>query len=212
MPIQASELVFEYTDGATGPSNANLSKGGTISGNSITSGLSNNIFDDVTGDESQNGTIEYRAIAIQNENTTINLTSAKVWISGYVRDDAGTPDTIYFAVQTPYTTTVPHSISFLSDEYSWTPVPSFTPTWVVEGSPSNTVNLEGTVGVGTLGMNGDWCGIWLKREVPAGATAFNNRSCTIKVQGETSASPLRTIEKTFVVTWTKDAFNVVEIS
>lgn len=209
MPIESTQLVFEYTDAATGPSDAIQSLGGTISGNSIQSGLANNIYDDVTGDESSSGDTEYRAIAIQNENTTINLTSASIWIDGYVRAASGA-DTIYFSTQAP--SGDPASISVISDESTWDPTPSFTPNWIEEGSPSNTVALEGTVGVGTLGMDGDWSGIWLRRIVPAGASAFSDRSFTLKVQGETSASPLVAVTRIFVVNWTKDAFSVVELA
>jgi hypothetical protein len=162
------------------------------------------IFDDVTGDEASVGVVRYRGIAIQNENTTINLTNAKVWITGYVRAASGY-DVISIARKQPSGS--PASIPPIASE---TVAPTIDGSWVNEGAPSSTLDLAGTAGVNTIGMNGDWCGIWIRDSVPAGATVFNNRSCTIQVQGETSASPLREVSNVFAIhwDWSKNDFRI----
>lgn len=205
MPISSTDLVFYYTGLASAPGDATLSLGGTISADTITDALANNVFDDVSGDEAATGLTEYRAIALKNENTTINLTSASLWVTGYSRS-GDTADTISFAVEQP--TGSPASITLIADTET---DPSLA-SWQAEGAPSSDTVASGTVGTGTVGMNGDWFGIWLKREVPAGASAFNNRSVTIKVEGETSASPFDKVAVEFAVDWGPNLFNVRKVS
>ena len=61
MGITASDLYFKYT--ALGTTvNPELSLGDSISLATIPTGLDNNLFDDVTGDESSLGEQHYRAI------------------------------------------------------------------------------------------------------------------------------------------------------
>ncbi len=205
MPLSSDEIVFYYTDGATGPSNNTLSLGGTISSATISTGVANNVFDDVTGDESETGDTEYRAIAVKNTSTGYDMLNTKVYISGYYRASSGA-DTIYFALEKSAGS--PASIQLISNESTAPDESKFvtkkgdTVTWTVEGSPSSTLEF-GTV------SPGEWFGIWLKRVVPEDASAWNNRSCTIVVQCETTASPQRyQIERRYVVSWGKDAISV----
>jgi hypothetical protein len=98
--------------------------------------------------------------------------------------------------------------------------------WVVEnaGGPtlkSNTIGFTSASLATTISANfgattlaaGSYFGIWLKREVPAGASAYSNRSCTIKVQCETTASPFtQTITREFKVGWIGKNFYAVPVS
>ena len=205
MPLSADEIVFYYTDGATGPSDNTLSLGGTISGSTITSGVANNVFDDVTGDESETGDTEYRAIAVKNISSEYDMLNTKVYISGYDRA-ATKADTIYFALEK--SSGSPASIQHIANESTAPDENKFvtkignTVSWTEEGSPSSTLEF-GTVNPG------EWFGIWLKRVVPSSASPYNNRSCTIVVQCETTASPYRIqIERKYVVSWSKDGISV----
>ena len=208
MPLQASDLEFRYTDNADQSSNT-LSLGGTISSNTIPTS-SPNVFDDVTADESEAGDTEYRAIGLINTSATFDFLDVKVWITGYNRAASGA-DTIYFALENPGGS--PSSIQTISDESTAPDTSKFTVatgdtvSWTEEGSPSSTLTF-GTISAG--GSN--WMGIWLKRVVPAGATAYSNRSCTIKVRGETTGSPLQVVEKELVVRVDEGAFRVYEVS
>jgi len=209
--LSPSDIKFYYTDGATGPSNNTLSLGGSISSSTIPDNTSNNIFDDVTGDESASGDTEYRAIAVYadtvNSGGSYDMLNTKVWITGYTRAASGA-DTIYFALENPDFGASPATIQSIADEGTapnpdkFTVKTGETVSWTEEGSPSNTLSF-GTV------TSEQWFAIWLKRVVPAGANAYNNRSCTIKVQCETTASPYTVVvEKEFVVDWSKGAISV----
>ena len=205
MPLSSLDIVFYYTGEASGPEDNTLSLGGTISANTIPDNVANNVFDDVTGDESETGDTEYRAIAVKNTSSGYDMLNTKVYISGYNRAASGA-DTIYFALEK--SSGSPASIQQVANEGSAPDESKFvtkignTVSWTVEGSPSSTLEF-GTVNPG------EWFGIWLKRVVPAGASAFNNRSCTIVVQCETTASPYTVqIERKYVINWTKDGISV----
>ncbi|RLI53743.1 MAG: hypothetical protein DRP09_14970 [Candidatus Thorarchaeota archaeon] len=206
MPLSSLDIVFYYTWQATGPENNTLSLGGTISSYTIPDNLANNVFDDVTGDESELGDIEYRAIAVKNTSSSFDMLNTKVWIEDYNRASSG-GDTIYFALENPSGS--PSSIQLIEDESTSPDESKFvvktgeTVSWTVEGSPSSTLEF-GTVGPG------EWFGVWLKREVPGGASAFSNRTVTIKVQCETTASPHRyPVIKEYSITWMGNRFYVV---
>jgi len=194
MPLSSLDIVFYYTGNATGPSNNTLSLGGTISSATIPDATANNVFDDVTGDESAAGKTEYRGIAIKDTNSTYTMINPKVWITGYVRAGSGA-DTISIA-----RSTFPLNSNTMGTCTNESTAPSESLSWIVEGSPSSTIDFS----PGTLNP-GNWFGLWLKRVVPAGASAFSNRSVTIQVQCETTASPYKQIVKrTYIVNWRKD--------
>ena len=186
MPLSSLDIVFYYTGNATGPSDNTLSLGGTISAHTIPDATANNVFDDVTGDESADGDTEYRAIAVKNTNSTYDMLNTKVWIEGYTRAASGA-DTIYFALENP--TGSPASIQTIADESTAPDESKFvvktgaTVSWTEEGSPSATLEF-GTVNPG------EWFGIWLKRVVPQNASPYSDRSTTIKVQCETTTRGL----------------------
>lgn len=209
MAITEADLLYKYTNEA-GTTNPETSLGGTLGPNTIPSGIANNIFDDVTGDESSSGKIEYRAIGIHNTLSTHVWMNTKAWITGYTRH--GTPvnaDTISFWVEKPAGTggDPDGTIQVIAND---TTAPSGA-TFQVEGAPSSTLVVSGLDYVGSIGAD-DWSGIWLKRDVPAGAGAYSNRSCTLKVQGETSASPYAGIvSATFVIHWTDEMFSIEKI-
>jgi hypothetical protein len=195
--LQASDIVFYYTNtgSTTNPEN---SRGATInsSGSTIPDNTSNNIFDDVTGDQSAAGIQEYRCIAVKNNNGNgAGMLNTKVYISGYVRAAANF-DTMYFALQNPTggtnpvqtittETTAPNANLFITKIGN-------TVSWTAEGAPSATLQF-GTINAG------HWMGIWLQRSVPVGAVAFSNRAVTITVVCETTGSPRHAVVKEFTL-------------
>ena len=198
MPLSSLDIMFYYTGDATGPSNNYLSLGGTIGAETIPDAVANNIFDDVTGDESEIGDVEYRGIAVYigtiNSGGSFDAISPKVYILGYVRA-ASNYDVIYFAKSTFALNS--NTMGVCSDESS-APNESGL-SWVEEGNPSATIDWGG----GTL-KSEHWVGIWLMRSVPAGAAAFNNRAFTLVFRCETTASPYRhPVWREFVVSWDK---------
>jgi hypothetical protein len=205
--LSSTDIVFYYTAGASGAANNTLALGGTISAtNTVPDNTANNVFDDVTGDESTSGTIEYRAIAIKDTHASADMLNAKVWITGYVRA-ASNYDVMSFALAKPTGTT----IELIANCYAaptaaqFTVATGSTVAFTAEGSPSSTL---------TYGTNpaGSWFGLWLRRSVPAGAAAYSNRAVTIQVQCETTGSPLRTINMEFKVDFAKgDAIPLVHL-
>jgi len=207
MVLTSLDLVFFYTNNADITTNT-LSLGGTISPNTIPSGTINNVWDDVTGDESYSGDTEYRAIALRNTHATNDFLNVYVYTTGF---QAGSPaDTISFALEKPGGT--PASIQLIDDEEDstnklnpnkFTVATGATVSWTTEGSPSNSLFF------GTLNA-GDWLGIWLRRVVPAGAGAKDNRSCTLELKGETTESPPVPFKVRFVVNWNDWSITKVE--
>jgi len=104
----------------------------------------------------------------------------------------------------------PASIQVIADEETapnpagFTVPTGATTSWTVEGIPSNTLNY------GTL-LAGEWLGIWLRREVPAGAEAYSNRSCTLRFEGETTASPAVIVIQDLVFNWKDKGFEVLQL-
>ena len=200
MPLSSTDLVWYYTDAASGPANNTLSLGGSISPSTITSGLDENVFDDVTGAESESGESHYRAIALRDTHATHDYLNYEAWIEGYTRSGV-TADTIYFSLEIPHST--PGSIAIAADEFTSPSTTDFVQGWEVEGIPSNTITPSGNT-LDASDTSKNWVGIWLWRTIPAGASAYSGRACTIKFRGETTGSPRMVIEKTWSINWSKD--------
>ncbi len=192
--LSASDIVFYYTGVASSISNT-LSLGSTIGLNTIPDNVANNIFDDVTGDQSAVGRVEYRCIACKDTHASASMLDTKVYISGYVRATSNY-DVMSFAIENPTNgtnpcqtisseTTAPNANLFITKLGN-------TVGWTAEGSPSSTLSF------GTI-QYGQWMGIWLKRSVPANAVAFNDRSVTITVLCETTGSPRHAVTKSFAI-------------
>jgi len=206
MPLSSTDLVWYYTGNASGPSDNTLSLGGTISSNTITSGQDENVFDDVTGAESEAGESHYRAIALKDDNATYDYLNYQAWILGYTRSNS-IPDTIYFGIERSTIGGAGTSIQVIPDEFTAPNTANFQTSpsgkaWVVEGAPSETVTPSGNTL--TAGAGETWVGIWFWRTIPPGASAFSGRACTLKFRGETTGSPRMIVEKTWSITWNKD--------
>lgn len=223
MPLSSLDIMFSYTHIATGPNNNTLSLGGSINMTgtpaqpyTIPSGVANNVFDVVTGDESQTGKTEYRAIAIYISTIysggSFDAISPKLWISGYYRSPTNA-DTISIAAST---------FSLNRNTMGWctgtveTGAPTESVTWIREDNPATIYwNVPGnptTVDPGSYGTlrSRSWIGVWLRRQVPAGAAAWNNRSVTITFQCESTASPYKHIvERSLVYNWSSGVVSVV---
>jgi hypothetical protein len=183
--------------------------------------VSNNVFDDVTGDESWNGKTEYRAIAIYiatiYSGGSFDAITPKIWISGYYRATSGA-DTIYISATTfPLNSNTMKLIASETVDPAGSPsdIPSF--GWLAEDTPAtiwwDSTGKPTTVpqasGASTL-KSKNWVGIWLRRVVPAQAKAWNNRAVTITFQCETTASPYKhLVTKEFIYRWDTGALEVV---
>ena len=193
--LAATDIFFNYTGTATGTSNNSLALGGTMNTSTITDALANNVFDDVTGDESTGGTLEYRCIAVKDSHATAQMLNVKTWITGYVRA-ATSFDVVSFACEkTVGTGSLMNVIAnaYAAPSLQFTLAMGGTCAWTAEGAPSSTIEF------GTIMANGGWMGLWLRRSVPVTASAYSNRSVTIQVQCETTGSPREITNKFYVV-------------
>ena len=207
MGITETDLLFKYT-GTAGTANPETALGGTISVNTIPSGVANNLFDNVTGDESASGVQHYRGIGLHNSKATHIYMNSKVYITGYTRSGSNY-DVVYFAVEKPAGTggNPDGTIQIIASETS---EPTGR-TWNAEGIPSSTVYLSGKDYANSVGAD-DWSAIWMQRSVPAGAAAYSNRAVTLRVEGETSASPyIYMIKQDFKITWGDRDFDIKKV-
>lgn len=83
MPIVSTDIVYRVSGGAAN-TDPNASLGGarsTAGGGVITSGVANNLWDNVAGDETTGGAdTEYRGFYVLNNHGSLTLQSPKVWI------------------------------------------------------------------------------------------------------------------------------------
>lgn len=180
MAITGTDLLFKLTgatthDAAT-PSDPDLSLGEYRTSNEITSGVDNNLFDDVSGDEASAGDIEYRAIAFHNNHGSLPLTSVVTWIEV---DTGNVDDDISFAGETPSDETNGY-IQDIADEGTAPTAVTFSDA-TTKGTGQDCPNASNEVG------SGKWFGIWLRRDIGVGAAAKTAEAVTIRVEGDTAA-------------------------
>lgn len=169
MAITATDIQFRLSGGAAN-SDVNASLGGAKSSTQITTATLHNLFDQVSGDESAAGDIEYRCIYIHNAHATLSLQNAFVWIS----------------TNTPSTDTVV-AIALAGEGINGTAeTVANENTAPVGESFSSPANKAAGLSLGTIPA-GQHYAIWIRRTVTAGATAFNTDSVILTVEGDTAA-------------------------
>lgn len=170
MPITSSDILW-FLSGGSSNSNPNASLGGAISSVQLVNATLNNVFDDVTGDEAAAGDVEFRAIYVKNNHSTLSLTSTKIWI---LTNTPATGDTIAIGIEgangSPNQT--------IANENTAPSSPS-----IAFSSPTDKASgLDiGTLAPGQVRM------IWIRRTVTAGATAYNTNNFELKIEGDTPA-------------------------
>lgn len=168
MPITASDITFNLSGGASN-SDPNASLGGAISSEAIAAGL-HNLFDMVTGAESNAGDTEYRCFYIKNTHASLTLYGAKVWISA----------------------NTPAAGSDISIGLGSAAIGAQEQSVVDESTPPGSVTFSQPANEGEALSIGDipagsHKAVWVKRVIAAGAAAYNSDSCTIAVSGDTAA-------------------------
>lgn len=90
MPIVAGDIEFRLSTPAGSAGNSlaqadpDASLGKYMSTTAIVDATSENLFDNVTGEENANSIVEYRCIFIYNDHPTLTLSAATVWIQSEV--------------------------------------------------------------------------------------------------------------------------------
>ena len=169
MPIVASDLKI-YLSGGNGNSDPNASLGGIISTTEVTDNTTHNLFDQVSGTESNAGDIEYRGIYLKNTHGSLTAQNTKVYISSNTGSSTTTIDIALDGGATDAT------METLSDESTAPSGESFTaPTSYATG-----------LSIGSM-TTGQKKGIFIRRTVDAGTTAVNDDAVTIKYDCDTAA-------------------------
>jgi hypothetical protein len=179
MAIAASDIKFKLSvkTGSAGNSTAGTpagSLGKYISTTEITDATTNNLFDDVSGDENAASDVEYRCFFIHNAHATLTWTSVVVWLSAEVA--GGT--SIAIAVDDEAASAI-GSASAQADEVA---DESTAPSGESFSSPTS----KGTgLSVGDLAPG--YCrAIWVRRTA-ADTAAVTADGATITAEGDTAA-------------------------
>lgn len=162
MPIIASEIQYRLSGGAAN-SNPNASLGGAKSSTAVPS----NLFDDVTSEESAAGDTEYRCIYVHNNNGSLTLQNAVIWISANT-----TGNRIAIGAGTSAINGTEPSVA---DENT-------APAGVSFSQPSTK---DAGIALGNIPA-GQHKAVWVRRTV-APSTAASNDTYTLRVEGDTAA-------------------------
>lgn len=169
MPIVASDLKIRLSGGA-GNSDVNASLGGAKSSTEVTDNTTHNLFDQVSGTESNAGDIEYRGVYLHNGHGSLTAQNTRVYISS----NTGSADTtidIALAGEGLNAT-----METIGNENT---------------APSGETFSAPTTYAGGLDMgnipSGQHYGLWIRRTVDAGAAAVNDDAVTIKYDCDTAA-------------------------
>jgi len=183
MAIIASEILFKLSTGNSGSQgnnaaqgNVNNSLGKYISTTPVTDASLNNLFDDLTGDENAQGAsyVDYRCIFVHNNNGSLTLQNAVMWLSAEVAGGAAIAIGVDPAAASAIGSGTQQAAVILTDTSA--------PAGVTFSAPT-------TKGAGiALGNipNGQCRAIWVRRTA-ANSSALNNDGATIRVEGDTAA-------------------------
>ena len=180
MAIQQADLLYKYTGAGAHDAvqaNPDASLGNFRASSLITSGVDNNLFDDVSGAEAAAGDTEYRAIAFHNNHGSLALTACKIWISV---DTGNGEDDIKFDIESP-SNEVNGFIQTIANESA---APIGLPGW--SDATTKGTGKDCPLGGNEVGL-GEWFGIWLQRIISAAASAAAAEAVTMRVEGDTAA-------------------------
>lgn len=169
MPIVSTDIEYRLSGGASNTSPAAALGGAmsTVGGGVITSGSANNLWDDVTGDESAAGDTEYRGFYVKNNHGTLTWQNVVIWIDS-LTSSSDTEFDIALADEA-----VNSAMETIANESTAPSGPSFSrPTTKAAG-----------LSIGNIPA-GQYKGIWIKRTVTAGAAAAND-SGSVRCEGDT---------------------------
>lgn len=167
MPIVNTDLVMRLSGGA-GNTDPNASLGGAISSTAVVDNTLNNLWDNTTGQESNDGDIEYRCIYIRDSHGTNQAITTVIWVDS---NTTGTGDTIDIGLGT---SAINGTEQTVADE-------STAPSGVTFSAPSTYAT---GLSIGNVPA-GQHKAVWIRRTVTAGQSAKDNNTYVLKVQCDT---------------------------
>lgn len=166
MVFQKSDIGY-FLSGGTSNTDINLSIGNQISNTLISTGLSNNLFPDVTPSQALAGVTRYRCFYVKNLNQTQSLQNPKIWI---VTNTLSQFDEIDIAIGNAAKNA---SEPAIANENTAPPAPI-----VFTHPTSEVVSLS----LPTLNPN-DYQSIWARITVQANANPIDNNATILRVRG-----------------------------
>src|SRR5215510_2193981 len=169
MAIVSTDLKLFHSGGGSNSTIAN-DIAGDISSVELTDNTLNNLWDDVSGDESSSGDSEFRKIFFKNSHSSLTAQSTVLWID---TNTTSTNDTINIGLDPAGSGAAGADIANESTA----------PAGVTFSAPS-------TKGAGlSLGniATGVRYAVWVKRIVDASAAANDNNSYILKIECDTAA-------------------------
>lgn len=168
MAIVATDIDF-FLSGGSANTDPNASLGGARSTTEMGTGV-HNLFDQVGSAESSAGDTEYRCFYVRNSHGSLTMQTSKIWIETNT-PSAGTAVRIALG-----TSAVNGTEQTVGNEST---APSGV-TW------STAANEGAALSIGDIPF-GQHKAIWVERVVTAGAGAYNDDQCTIRVKCDTAA-------------------------
>jgi hypothetical protein len=156
-------------------SDPNTGLGGIRTNNTIASDTSQNVFDNVSGTESRDGSVEYRCIMVYNSNSLSTLTNARIWFSQNTISSDDEIDMCLGRVAVGTDTTEPP----IGTETT-APTDGFGNPLVFTHPTSGTPLVIGDI------PNGQQQPIWFRRTVNAGGGAQSNNTFAWAIEGEST--------------------------
>ncbi len=170
MAITASDLHLRFSGGSSN-SDPNASIGGAKSSVQVTDNSDNNLFDDVSGTESNAGDTEYRCLYVHNAHGSLTAQNTHIYIS---QDPAGSGDTWAIALDGAGLNATAEGP--VTNENTAPSGESFT-------SPTD---YAGGLDMGNIPA-GQHYAFWIRRTITAGTGAANAQDARIKVDCDTAA-------------------------
>jgi len=169
MAIVASDLKLRLSGGSSN-SDVNASLGGAKSSTEVTDNADNNLFDDVSGTESNAGDTEYRCLYVHNGHGSLTAQNTRIYIS---QDPAGSGDTWAIALAGEGLNATAETVA---NENTAPAGETFT-------SPTD---YAGGLSMGNIPA-GQHYAFWIRRTITAGTGAANAQDARIKVDCDTAA-------------------------
>ena len=179
MAITSADILFKFSvkTGSAGDTTVGTAEGSLgkyISTTEITDSTLNNLFGDITSDESSSLAVDYRCIFVHNNHATLPLQSPVVWMSAETEGGANIAISLDAIGVTPK-----GQVTAQADEVAERDIaPSG------ESFTSPTTKAEGLT-IANIAA-GSVVGIWIRRSATNSA-ALDNDSATITVEGNTAA-------------------------
>lgn len=168
MPIGTADIDLRHSGGA-GNSDPNASLGGAKSTTEVTDNVLNNLFDDLTGQESNDGDTEYRCLYIHNSHGSLTMQNVRIYISS---NTTSTTEEVDIGIGSAAINGTEQTIA--NESTAPTSVTFTHPTTYATGLASADIPA------------GQHRSLWYRRLANAGTAAQNNNTFVLKVDCDTA--------------------------